>query len=29
MNYKTLYLYDNIIAYIEKEELKEQPFKLW
>ena len=27
MNYKTLYLYDNIIAYIEKEELKEQPFK--
>lgn len=27
MNYKTLYLYDNIIAYIEKEELKEQLFK--
>lgn len=27
MNYKTLYLYDNIIAYIEKEELKEQSFK--
>lgn len=27
MNYKTLYLYDNIIAYIEKEELKEQPFE--
>ena len=27
MNYKTLYLYDNIIAYIVNEELKEQPFK--